>query len=52
MGALTEKLKSLGGAPAKAAEEALKGAAGVVEGSGEAAGSVTDKVKGLFQKKE
>ncbi|MGD8491967.1 MAG: hypothetical protein PVH44_00095 [Desulfobacterales bacterium] len=52
MGALTEKLKSLGGAPAKAAEEALKGAAGVVESSGEAAGSVTDKVKGLFQKKE
>jgi uncharacterized protein involved in outer membrane biogenesis len=52
MGALTEQLKSLGGTSAKAAEEALKGAAGVVEGAGESAGSVTDKVKGLFQKKE
>jgi uncharacterized protein involved in outer membrane biogenesis len=52
MGALTEQLKSLGGTSAKAAEEALKGAAGVVEGAGESAGSVTDKVKGLFKKKE
>lgn len=52
MGVLTEQLKSLGGAPAKAAEEALKGAAGVVEGEGEGTGSVTDKVKGLFKKKD
>ena len=50
MGALTEQLKSLGGTSAKAAEEALKGAAGVVEGAGESAGSVTDKVKGIFKK--
>ena len=52
IGALTDQLKSLGGAPAKAAEEALKGAAGVVEGTGKGAGDVADKVKGLFQKKE
>jgi hypothetical protein len=52
IGALTEQLKSLGGASAEAAEEALKGAAGVVEGAGEATGSVTDKVKGLFKKKD
>jgi uncharacterized protein involved in outer membrane biogenesis len=52
IGALTEQLKSLGGASAEAAEEALKGAAGVVEGAGEATGSVTDKVKGLFNKKD
>ncbi len=45
MGALTEQLKSLGGTSAKAAADLL-------EGAGKEAGSVTDKVKGLFQKKE
>jgi uncharacterized protein involved in outer membrane biogenesis len=45
MGALTDQLKSLGGTSAKAAADLL-------EGSGKEAGSVTDKVKGLFQKKE
>ena len=52
IGALQEQLKSLGGAPVKAAEEALKGATGVVEGTGKDAGDVADKVKGLFKKKE
>jgi hypothetical protein len=52
MNALKEQISSLGGAPAKAAEQALKGAGGVVESAGEGAGSVTDKVKGLFQKKK
>ena len=32
--------------------EGLKGVTGAVEGAGKEAGSVTDKVKGLFQKKE
>lgn len=45
MGALTEQLKSLGGTSAKAAADLL-------EGAGKETGSVTDKVKGLFQKKE
>ena len=48
--ALKEQMSSLGGVPAKAAEQALKGAGGVVEGAGEEAGSVTEKVKGLFKK--
>ncbi len=52
MGALKDELKSLGDAPAKAAEKALKGATDLVEGSGKEAESVTDKVKGLFEKKE
>ena len=45
MGALSEQLKSLGGTSTKAAADLL-------EGAGEEAGSVTDKVKGLFQKKD
>jgi hypothetical protein len=52
IGALQDQIKSLGGTSVKAAEEALKGAAGVAEGVDESAGSVTDKVKGLFKKKE
>jgi hypothetical protein len=55
IGALNDQLKNLGGNAAKALEnitqEGLKGATGVVEGAGKEAGSVTDKVKGLFQKK-
>jgi hypothetical protein len=56
IGALNDQLKNLGGNAAKALEsvtqEGFKGAAGVVEGAGKEAGSVTDKVKGLFQKKD
>lgn len=52
MGALKEQIKKLGGAPAEAAEKALKGTTDLVEGTGESVESVTDKVKGLFKKKE
>jgi AsmA family len=56
IGALDDQLKKLGGNAAKALEgvtqEGLKGATGVVESAGKEAGSVTDKVKGLFQKKD
>jgi hypothetical protein len=56
MGALNDQLKELGGTAAKALEgvtqEGAKAATGIVEGAGKEAGGVTDKVKGLFQKKE
>jgi hypothetical protein len=56
IGPLDDQLKKLGGTAAQALEgvtqEGLKGATGVVEGVGKEAGSVTDKVKGLFQKKD
>jgi hypothetical protein len=52
MGALNAQLKKLGGAVQGAVEkvtqEGLKGAKGVVEGAGKAAGDVTEKVKGLL----
>ena len=52
MGALKDQLKNLGSDYAKTAEKALKGATDIVEGSSEEAGSVTEKVKGLFKKKQ
>jgi uncharacterized protein involved in outer membrane biogenesis len=56
MGALNDQLKELGGTAAKALEdvtqEGAKAATGIVEDAGKEAGGVTDKVKGLFQKKE
>ena len=52
MGALNEQLKNLGGVGVKSVEKAVKGAAGVVEGGGKEAEGVTDKVKGLFEKKD
>jgi len=56
IGALDEQLKKLGGTAAKALEdisqEGVKAATGVVEGAGKEAEGVTDKVKGLFQKKD
>ena len=56
MGALNEQLKKLAGvdveAIGKTAKEGLKGATDVVKGAGKDAGSVTDTVKGLFQKKK
>jgi hypothetical protein len=56
MGALNDQLKELGGTAAKALEdvtqEGAKAATGIVEGAGKEAGGVTDKVKGLFQKKD
>ena len=56
MGALNDQLKKLAGVDVesieKAAKEGLKGATDVVKGAGEDAGSVTDKVKGLFEKKD
>jgi hypothetical protein len=56
MGVLNDQLKKLGGVGVetieKAATEGLKGATDVVKGAGEEAGSVTDKVKGLFEKKD
>jgi hypothetical protein len=55
IGALDDQLKNLGGtvteAVGGAAQEGLKGATGVVENAGKEAGGVTDKVKGLFEKK-
>ncbi len=56
IGALDDQLKKLGGTVTETVEsvakEGLKGATGVVEGSAKEAGSVTDKVKGLFEKKD
>jgi len=56
IGPLTDQLKKLGGPAAKALEdvtqEGVKAATGVVEGAGKEAEGVTDKVKGLFQKKD
>ena len=56
IGPLNEQVKKLGGAAAKALEDVTQGgvkeATGVVEGAGKKVGGVTDKVKGLFQKKE
>jgi AsmA family len=52
MGALDDQLKKLGGAGMAEIEKAAKGAAGIAEGAGKEAEGVTDKVKGLFQKKE
>ena len=45
MGAMTDQLKSLGG-------DSVKAAADLVEGAGKETEGVTDKVKGLFKKKE
>jgi hypothetical protein len=56
MGALNDQLKKLGGVGLetieKATKEGLKEATDVVKGAGKEAEGVTDKVKGLFQKKE
>jgi hypothetical protein len=56
MGALNDQLKKLGGVGVetieKTAKEGLKGATDVVKGAEKEAGSVTDKVKGLFEKKD
>ena len=56
MGALNDQLKNLGGTVSQAvggvAQEGLKGATDVVKGAGKESGSVTDKVKDLFKKKE
>jgi uncharacterized protein involved in outer membrane biogenesis len=56
MGALNDQVKKLGGTVTEAvggvAQEGLKGATDVVKGAGKESGSVTDKVKGLFKKKE
>ncbi len=56
MGALDDQLKKLGGTVTQAAggvvQEGLKGATDVVKGAGKESGGVTDKVKGLFNKKE
>jgi len=56
IGALDNQLKELGGTLTgtveSAAQEGLKGATGVVEGAGKEAGTITDKVKGLFEKKD
>ncbi|MGD9239159.1 MAG: hypothetical protein PVG69_03995 [Desulfobacterales bacterium] len=56
MGALNDQLKKLGGVGVetieKATKEGLKEATDVVKGAGKEAEGVTDKVKGLFQKKE
>jgi hypothetical protein len=56
LGALNDQLKKLGGESAEALEEAakqgLKSATEAVVGAEKEAGGVTDKVKGLFEKKE
>ena len=56
MGTLNDQLKKLGGVGVetieKATKEGLKGATDVVKGIEKDAGSVTDKVKGLFEKKD
>ncbi|NOQ20264.1 MAG: hypothetical protein GQ571_09885, partial [Desulfobacterales bacterium] len=49
MGALDDQLKKLGGVGVETIEKA---ATDVVKGAGKEAGSVTDKVKGLFEKKD
>jgi hypothetical protein len=51
IGALDQQLKKLGGAGMAEIEKATKGAAEMVEGAGKEAEGVTDKVKGLFDKK-
>ena len=56
LGSLNDQFKKLSGAGTealeKAAKEGLKGATDMVEGADKEAGDVTDKVKGLFKKKE
>ena len=56
MGALNDQLKKLGGVGVetieKATKEGLKEATDVVKGAGKEAEGVTDKVKGLFEKKD
>jgi uncharacterized protein involved in outer membrane biogenesis len=56
IGSLNDQLKKLGGESAQALEEAakqgLKSATEAVVGAEKDAGGVTDKVKGLFEKKE
>lgn len=52
MGALNDQLKKLGGAGIEEIGKAAKGAASIAEGATKEAGSVTDKVKGLFEKKD
>jgi len=52
LGALDSQLKKLGGAGLAGIEKSAKEAAGVAESAGKEAQNVTDKVKGLFQKKD
>ena len=56
IGPLNDQLKKLGGTAAQALEgvsqQGLKEATGAIEGAGKEAGAVTDKLKGLLQKKE
>jgi hypothetical protein len=52
MGALNDQLKKLSGVGIEEIGKAAKGAAGIAGEAGKEAESVTDKVKGLFQKKE
>jgi hypothetical protein len=52
MGALNDQLKKLGVGSIADIEKAAKGAGGIVEGAGKEAEGVTDKVKGLFEKKD
>ena len=52
MGALNDQLKNLGVGSLDDIEKAAKGASGIAADAGKKAEGVTDKVKGLFQKKE
>jgi hypothetical protein len=52
MGALNDQLKKLSGVGIDEIGKAAKGAAGIAGDAGKEAESVTDKVKGLFEKKE
>ena len=52
VGALNDQLKKLSGVGIDEIGKAAKGAAGIAEGAAKEAGSVTDKVKGLFEKKD
>lgn len=52
MGALNDQLKKLGVGNIDDLEKAAKGAAGIAGDTGKKAEGVSDKVKGLFQKKE
>jgi uncharacterized protein involved in outer membrane biogenesis len=56
IGPLDDQLKKLGisakGAVESVTQEGLKGATGAVESAGKEAGGVTDKLKGLFKKKD
>jgi uncharacterized protein involved in outer membrane biogenesis len=52
LGALNDQLKKLGAGSIEDIEKAAKGAASMATDAAGKAGSVTDKVKGLFQKKD